>query len=105
MYALVQFELDDSVAIIPEKWLRNQEKTALWPHLRSDKLEKAVKSQKDIQQAWELEEFAVKKILYKTGNRRSMPSESLVDLVISLVRYVACESIEQATCMVYSRGL
>ena len=66
MYAVIEFEIDTSVEVAPANWLRKNNRECLWPSLKSDRRQRAIKAKEDLHPDWACEEFAVR-VLYKTG--------------------------------------
>lgn len=66
MYAVVEFVLDKSMAVVPVSWLKKNETVCVWPELRPSRLEKAVRCREELNPQWAVEEFACV-VQYKTG--------------------------------------
>ncbi|KAG1690732.1 hypothetical protein GQR58_007598 [Nymphon striatum] len=66
MYLVLEFEHTDEVAMVSEKWLKNDKTEVMWPNYKSSyKLEIALKQHKHPEADWT--RWGVKRILYTRG--------------------------------------
>ena len=66
MYLVVEFKHTNEVAMVSEKWLKNDKTEVMWPNYKSSyKLEMALKQHKHPEADWT--KWGIKRILYTTS--------------------------------------
>ena len=54
IYAVVEFDVDKSVAIVPVPWLSDEEDQCCWPPFKADKISMYAKELRDPEKDWKL---------------------------------------------------
>ena len=74
-YAVVAFDDDNEVSVVPSIWLTDGETKCYWPPYRDSKLSKAIKARYPPQEQWS--QYTAR-VLSKTGKFSSLSNLSLI---------------------------